>query len=158
MIKPTRITSALLVAIVAVFASTSSYSAETHVVQMLNKHPTDKKKRMVYYPAVVYAKPGDTIKYMSKDKGHNVESMKGMLPAGVEKFKSKISRDFELKVTASGVYGVRCTPHYGAGMVGLVVVAGDGVEAGLAAAKKVRKIGRAKRVFNELFDEVESKL
>ncbi|MEM9359985.1 MAG: hypothetical protein AAGB04_27685, partial [Pseudomonadota bacterium] len=63
-------------------ASAPILAAETHVVEMLNKHPTDKKKRNVYYPAVVYAKPGDTIKFVSKDKGHNAETIKGMLPKG----------------------------------------------------------------------------
>ncbi|MEM8970442.1 MAG: pseudoazurin [Pseudomonadota bacterium] len=138
--------------------SVGSIAGETHVVEMLNKHPTDKKKRMVYLPAVVYAKPGDTIKFVSKSKGHNVESMKGMLPDGAEKWKSRLSKDFELTLSKPGVYGYRCTPHYGAGMVGLIVVEGDGVKETLETAKKVRTVGRAKRVFKELFAEVEAKL
>lgn len=149
--------SMLALVAVAVMMPTASL-AETHVVEMLNKDPDDPKKRMVYRPTIVYAKPGDTVKFVSKDRGHNVQSIKGMLPEGAEKFRSKINKDFELKLDASGVYGYRCTPHYAAGMVGVIVVEGDNIAETLAEARKARKVGRSKKVFKELLDQVEAKL
>ncbi len=149
------------VTLMAVFVLTTqpdAAMAETHVVDMLNKHPTDKKRRMVYMPEIVYAKPGDVVKFVPTKKGHNVESMKGMLPDGVKKFKSKINKVFELTVTQPGVYGYKCTPHYAVGMVGLIVVEGDNVRETLEKAKSAKMAARAKKVFERLFAEVEKKL
>ena len=131
--------------------------AETHEVQMLNKHPDDKKKRNVFVPAVLRIKPGDTVKFVSGSKGHNTESMKGMIPEGVDKWKSKISKDFELTFEKPGVYGYKCTPHYTLGMVGLIIVEGDNWKANLAAAKRVRQLGKAKKVFNAIWAKVDAK-
>jgi pseudoazurin len=50
-----------------------------------------------------------------------------------------------------GVYGVKCTPHYGMGMVALVVV---GKPVNLDAAKGVKQTGKAKKVFEALLAEV----
>ncbi|MGD1869328.1 MAG: pseudoazurin [Neomegalonema sp.] len=100
--------------------------AEVHEVQMLNKHPDDKKKRNVFSPALIRIQPGDTVKFISADKGHNTESMKGMIPEGASEWKSKVSKDFEITYEKPGVYGYRCTPHAALGMVGLVDVEGEG--------------------------------
>ena len=129
--------------------------AETHEVLMLNKDPNDKKKRNVFIPLVIKIKPGDTVKFVSVDKGHNSESIEGMIPEGVEKWKSKLSKDFELKLEKPGIYGYFCTPHYGAGMVGIVIVEGDGWDANLEAAKSVKHRGRAKKIFRVLWEEVD---
>lgn len=45
-----------------------------------------------------------------------------MLPDGVEGFKAKMNENFDLTVTAEGVYGVKYAPHFPMGMVALVVV------------------------------------
>ncbi len=156
----TRYVTALLALMVAVVltAQPQVAMAETHIVKMLNRDPEDKKRINVYEPEVVYAKPGDVVKYLPTDPSHNVESMKGMLPKGVKKFRSKINKVFEVKVTESGVYGVKCTPHFATGMVGLIVVEGDNVRESLEKAKKVKTRGRAKKRFKEMFAEVEKKL
>lgn len=129
--------------------------AETHEVQMLNKHPDDKKKRNVFVPAVIKIKPGDTVKFVSGSKGHNTESIKGMIPEGGKPWKSKISRDFEVTFDQPGIYGYRCTPHYTLGMVGIVIVEGDGWDANLEAAKGVKQRGRSRKIFDALWAEVD---
>jgi pseudoazurin len=50
-----------------------------------------------------------------------------------------------------GVYGVKCAPHYGMGMVALVVV-GQPVNEEEAGA--VKQTGKAKKVFADLFAQV----
>ena len=45
---------------------------------MLNKGA---EGAMVFEPALVKVAPGDTVKFVATDKGHNAETIKGMLPA-----------------------------------------------------------------------------
>ena len=139
-------TVAIAAAAAAAIFMAGGAQAEEHVVHMLNK---GEKGAMVFQPALVIAAPGDTVRFVPTDKSHNVESVKGMLPDGVEPFKSKINEEFVLEVGADGVYGVKCTPHYGMGMVALVV-AGD--QANAAEAKAVKHSGKAKAVFAGLFE------
>lgn len=53
------------------------------------------------------------------------KSIKGMLPAGTETFKSRVNDPFDLTVTETGLYGIKCTPHFGMGMVMVVQVGED---------------------------------
>lgn len=137
------------IAICAVLALTTGFaSAAEFEVKMLNKGAAG---AMVFEPAFVAAQPGDVINFVSVDKGHNVESIEGMLPDGVEPFKSAMNKDFSMTVTAEGLYGVKCTPHFGMGMVGLVQV---GAPANLEAAKAVPQKGKAAKRFEEIFAQV----
>ncbi|MTI02075.1 pseudoazurin [Roseibium sp. RKSG952] len=96
--------------------------AETFEVQMLNKGSDG--ERMVFEPAFIQAAPGDTIKFIASDKGHNAETAKGMLPDGAEPFKGKINEEIEVTLDTEGVYGVICKPHYAMGMV-MTIAVGD---------------------------------
>ncbi len=96
--------------------------AETHEVQMLNKGADG--ARMVFEPAFVQAAPGDTIRFVATDKGHNAESVKGMVPEGAEMFAGKINEEIEVTLDAEGVYAVMCKPHYAMGMV-MTIAVGD---------------------------------
>lgn len=93
--------------------------AENIEVHMLNKGADGV---MVFEPAYIKANPGDTITFIPVDKGHNVESIKDMIPEGAEKFKSKINENYVLTVTQPGAYLVKCTPHYAMGMIALIAV------------------------------------
>ncbi len=53
-------------------------------VHMLNKGA---EGAMVFEPAFVKVAPGDTVTFIPTDKGHNVETIKGMIPEGAEAFK-----------------------------------------------------------------------
>ncbi|MCG5479575.1 pseudoazurin [Sinorhizobium alkalisoli] len=88
-------------------------------VHMLNKGADGV---MVFEPAFVKLNPGDTVTFIPTDKGHNVETIKDMIPDGAEPFKSKMSETHKVSFDVPGVYGVKCTPHVGMGMVGVVVV------------------------------------
>ncbi|MEO9819658.1 MAG: pseudoazurin [Paracoccaceae bacterium] len=94
--------------------------AETFEVQMMNKGSDG--ERMVFEPAFVQAAPGDTIKFIAADKGHNAEVSKGMLPEGAEAFKGKVNEEFEVTLDVEGVYGVICKPHFAMGMVMTIAV------------------------------------
>ncbi len=133
-----------LLAMIAVGAN-----AETFEVKMLNK---GEEGAMVFEPAFVKAQVGDVIRFLPTDKGHNVEDIKGMLPEGVEGFKTKFNEEFELKVEQEGIYGVKCTPHYAMGMIALIQV-GDAVN--LEEAEAVKQKGKAKGRMADLFEQVE---
>ncbi|MEM9170317.1 MAG: pseudoazurin [Pseudomonadota bacterium] len=130
--------------------------ATTHEVKMLNAHPDNPRQRMVYVPRVLSVKPGDTITFISSDPGHNTQSTNGMIPDGAESWKSKAGQDFSVTLTEPGIYGYNCQPHVAAGMVGLIVVEGEGKTANLEAAKSVNQIGLAKRVWGEIWGEAEA--
>ncbi len=137
---------ALLIATLMAFGLLSGMANAAEIeVKMLNK---GEKGGMVFVPDLIVAAPGDQIKFLPTDKGHNVESIKGMLPDGVEKFKSKFNKVYVLTVEKEGIYGVKCTPHYGLGMIALISV---GNPANVDAAKAVKQRGKAKKRFNAIF-------
>ncbi|MER9673532.1 pseudoazurin [Mesorhizobium sp. M0208] len=140
----------ILAAAISILALSSGASAEEHVVQMLNK---GEKGAMVFQPAFIKAAPGDTVKFVPTDKSHDAESIKGMLPNGAAAFKGKPNEEITVTLTQEGVYGVKCAPHYGMGMVALIVV---GKPVNLDAAKTVKHAGKAKTVFADLFSQIEA--
>ena len=96
----------------AVIAAGAAGAAEFEVM-MLNK---GEKGNMVFEPDFIKAAPGDTIRFVPTDKGHNVETIKGMFPEGAEPFKSKFNEEFTVTVTAEGVYrGIMVAAERGLG-------------------------------------------
>lgn len=144
-----------LLAAAAFAAMTSFAAAETIEVKMLNRDEAG--NRNVFEPAFIVAQPGDVIKFVSTDKGHNSYSLDGMVPEGVEEWKSRINQDFELTVGEAGVYGFGCTPHYGLGMVGLIYVPNEdgSAPANLETAMEVKHRGKAADKFEELFAQLD---
>jgi pseudoazurin len=139
---------AIAAIVLAGFAVVPALAAD-YEVHMLNKGVAG---TMVFEPAFVQAQPGDTVTFIPTDKGHNVEAIKDMLPEGVEIFKSKINETYTLTVDVPGVYGVKCTPHFAMGMVGLIVVGDDtsNLEA-IKAIKVPKKVGeRFEAIYTEL--------
>ncbi|WP_395172702.1 MULTISPECIES: pseudoazurin [Roseibium] len=147
----------VLISMAAIAASGSAIAeGNSYTVQMLNKHPDDRKVRNVFLPLVQVVQPGDTVVFASVDKGHNSESIKGMIPEGAETWRSKISKDETVTFNQPGVYGYRCTPHAALGMVGLIIVKGDGMMNNVEAARAVKHRGKAKVVFEQIWEQVDS--
>lgn len=117
-------------------------AAKDYQVKMLNK---GNGRSMVFSPEVVRIAPGDTVTFVSTDPGHNAESIAGMIPAGAAPFKGKMNQNLTVKFTKPGVYGYKCLPHYGMGMVGAVYVGNS--TANLPQAKAASHPGKAKLVF-----------
>ena len=88
-------------------------------VKMLNKGSDG--QAMVFEPAAIKAAPGDTIKFVPTDKGHDAAAMKGMIPDGAEEFKGKMNQEFSVTLDKEGMVAV--------------VVVGDGAPANLDAVK-----------------------
>jgi len=113
----TNATRLAVAGVIALF--TAPAFAENIEVHMLNKGADGV---MVFEPSYIKANPGDTITFAPTDKGHNVESVKDMIPEGVAPFKSKMNESFVLTVTEPGAYLVKCTPHFSMGMIALISV------------------------------------
>ncbi|WDR05994.1 pseudoazurin [Devosia rhodophyticola] len=122
-----------------------AFAAEFEI-KMLNKGAAG---AMVFEPAFVKIQPGDTVNFVPTDKGHDVESIKGMLPEGVEAFKGKISQPFTMTFDVPGAYGFKCTPHFAMGMIGMVFVGDD--LANLDAAKAVKVPRKPQQRFDEIY-------
>ena len=140
----------MVLAVAALGAAAGAASAADVEVKMLNK---GEEGAMVFEPSFVQVQPGDVVHFVATDKSHDVESVKGMLPEGVEPFKAKMNEAFDLTVTAEGVYGVKCTPHFPMGMVALVVV-GD-PSSNLEAAKAVKNPKKAQERFDAAFAQIQ---
>ena len=125
----------------AALAMASPAAAANHTVKMLNSGPGG---AMVFSPALIKVAPGDTVTFEPTHPTHNAESINGMIPAGAAGFKGALSKPLTVKFSKPGVYGYKCTPHYGMGMVGAVVVGGAG---NLSAAQAVSHPGLAKKRF-----------
>ncbi|MEM9591525.1 MAG: pseudoazurin [Pseudomonadota bacterium] len=138
-----------VIASVLSFGASSLYAAE-HVVKMLNSD--GKGDFMVFEPAFIRAEPGDTVKFVSTDPGHNAETMPEIWPEGAATFQGKMSEDVTLTIDKPGIYGVKCLPHYPLGMIAMVV-AGDPVNADQLEAFKP-PAGVFKKRFEALAQQV----
>ncbi len=140
----------LLIIFIGLFIS-NTVSAEDTTVEMLNKLG---KRSMVFSQEIVRINSSDTIFWKATDKGHNVQFIsKGGVPDGVDKFKSKIGKDTEFTFTMPGIYAYWCTPHKTMGMIGFVIVDND--LSNLDSIKKVKFIGKSKKIAKTLIGEIE---
>lgn len=126
-------------------------AAETTTIEMLNQDPENRRRRMIYQPLVTVVDAGDTVTWVSTDRGHNTVSMDEMMPEGATPWKSKLNQDFEHTFEKAGVYGYLCQPHSSLGMVGLVIVRGEGMMDNVEAARAVKHRGRVAKVFEEIW-------
>ncbi len=94
----------------------SEASAEDLVIDMTSDD--------AFSTRVAHVDVGQTITWLPISKGHNVEFAKG--PDGLKlPSKSKLSEEFSVKFTDTGVYLYWCKPHKETGMLGLIVVGND---------------------------------
>jgi len=138
----------VLGALVAALGFAGAANAAEIEIKMLNKGA---EGVMVFEPSFVKINPGDTVKFLASDKGHNVETIDTMVPEGGKTFVGKMNEEVAITFDRPGVYGYKCKPHYGMGMVGMIVV---GEPTNADQAKAVTHPGKAKQVFTNLFDKL----
>jgi len=143
------------VAMSAALAPNFLAAGNTFEVLMLNKDPDNPKNKMVFSPRLLKVAVGDTVSFLPENKGHNSEIIKGMLPDGAEGWKGKLNKQVDVTFTVPGFYGYICKPHSNMGMIGLVVVEGDGMLDNLEAARGVKHRGKAKKAWKELWAEAD---
>ena len=96
---------------------------------------------------IAYINVGNTIEWLPKNEGHNVEFLGGpnmnSLPES-----SEVDAFHSITFDASGVYLYQCTPHGNMGMLGLVIVGND--LHNLEAIKKIKLSSTAEAVLQKL--------
>jgi pseudoazurin len=124
-----------------------------YTLEMWNKDPSDKTRKMVFSEEVIRVAPGATVTWLATDKGHNVEFVDG--PDGVElAAKSKVGADATVTFTEPGVYVYVCTPHASMGMIGIVIV-GDATPEAVAMISDAKMNGQSKKKFEALLSELD---
>src|SRR5690606_13311871 len=88
---------------------------------------------------------------VATDPTHNAESILGMLPEGAAAFKGKINEEISVTFEEEGLYGYKCAPHFGLGMIGLIEVGESAVNA--AEAQNVTMPPRAQQRMALLFEQ-----
>ena len=96
---------------------------------------------------------GDTIEWLPKNKGHNVEFLAG---PNMKSLPEKSGLDVSHRITFDlpGVYLYQCTPHGNMGMLGLIIV-GNNID-NLDDIEKVELSRVAKSVLQRLIRVAES--
>ena len=139
----------LIFALILIFGANNTIAADT-TIEMHNKIG---KESMVYSKKIIKINVGDTVFWKSVDKGHNVEFIKRKgVPAGVKKFKSKVSKDAKYTFKVPGIYAYWCTPHKNMGMIGFVIV-GRNLD-NLESIKKIKYRGKSKKIARELIKQI----
>ena len=123
--------------------------AANETIEMLNKQGNES---MVFSKKIVRVSVGDTVFWKATDPGHNVEFIKGGVPEGVGKFKTKFNKDAEYTFEIPGIYAYWCTPHKSMGMIGFVVVGDD--KSNLDAIKKIKFYSKSKKLAPELINSL----
>ena len=128
--------------------SAKAEEKEPLVIEMLNKRG---KEKMLYSQDVAKIDVGQTITWTPDSKGHNVQFVS--VPEGVEKVKSKLSKEFSYTFEQEGVYLYVCTPHASMGMIGVVVVGESDVNLDEVLDYKFR--GKSKKKFKKIAKSLE---
>ncbi len=123
---------AVLVAVLLLAAGAAG--AAEHEIRMLSvlERPGASPEMMVFDPPYLYAEPGDTVRFIPGDPGHNTAS--SLVPEGAESWSSAFGEEVVLQLREEGVYLYACTPHVIMGMVGVVQV-GEATNRAAAEAK-----------------------
>ena len=130
------------------FLSQPSFGAD-QTIEMLNKLD---KEIMVFSKKIAEVDIGDAVFWKATKVGHNVEFIKGGVPEGVGKFRSKLSKDTEYKFEIPGIYAYWCTPHKGMGMIGFIIVGNE--KSNLDRVKKLKYMGKSKKIALELISSL----
>lgn len=128
-------------AVAGLLAAAGQAGAAEIQVKMLDKGA---QGNMVFEPASAKLKPGDTVRFVPTSAGHNVETIKDMLPPGAELVKSPMSKEIVVKFAKPGVYGFKCAPHWGFGMA-FVAKVGEAPNLATAEAAIVKAPPMAKK-------------
>lgn len=156
----TKLMAGALGGILAV-AATGAW-AETHEVEVRNMGSDG--DRMVFEPALVEAEPGDTVRFLFKDPGHNAAAYhpdnRGkpeLIPDGAEVWDSGFKnpgQEYEVTLSTEGAHHYYCLPHEGMGMVGIIAVGDASQGPDLEAVENADIPNRAKKLFRELHQQL----
>jgi pseudoazurin len=140
----------LAAVLMAAFLHAAPAVAESFRVEMRNR---GEHGSMVFEPDFLAIEPGDSVKFIATHKSHNAASIDGMVPESYAGFKGKINEEIEVTFDQPGFYGIKCSPHFGMGMVMLVKVG----EAELTDSIRTLEVpARARPRFDAIFARIDA--
>ncbi|WP_026987945.1 pseudoazurin [Fodinicurvata fenggangensis] len=142
----------LALAIAGTLLISGTALAADYEVEMLNRG--NDGQPMAFEPAYLEIEPGDSVTFVLTEGTHNAEIIPGMLPEGAEAWKGAMNEEFTVTFDQEGLYGYKCLPHYGMGMVGVIKVGDEMSNAD--AAEEVKHPGRAGQKMAELFEQLKT--
>ncbi len=113
----------LAVAATIVLGSAFAQQGETVTITM-----NAQDGQFYFDPVGVHVQPGTTVRFVIENGSHNTvayaeENGKPQrIPEDAQAWSSQIGEDFEITLSAEGVYDFYCLPHESLGMVGRIVV------------------------------------
>lgn len=143
---------ALVLALGAITAMASIVQAAEHKIRMVDR--SEDGQTMSFEPSFLRVEPGDTVTFIPVNKGHNAETILGMVPEAAPAWKGKVNEAISVTLTEPGLYGIKCMPHWAMGMVALIQVGAD--RHNLGALQEVRLPGKAQARMMRLFTKVSS--
>jgi pseudoazurin len=141
---------------VVIEAVTEEVVVET--VAIVEEAPTDSQVHVVtaqglkYAPLVIVIAPGDTVAWENMSS-HDTQAIEGLVPEGSEMWHSAMGENFQQTFSQEGIYIYKCTPHFGAGMGGVIIV---GKPVNLDAIKAAAVKGAAKRLVKKAIQAAEA--
>ncbi|MDO8826748.1 plastocyanin/azurin family copper-binding protein [Methylophaga sp.] len=117
-----------------------------------SKNHTVTAQGLIYEPLVVTIAPGDSVSWTNMST-HNTESLEGLIPEGTEMWISAMSENYSRTFTQEGIYIYKCTPHFGAGMGGAIIV---GNPVNLEQIKSFDAKGATRRLVNRAIQAAEA--
>ncbi|AUZ83270.1 plastocyanin/azurin family copper-binding protein [Methylophaga nitratireducenticrescens] len=133
-------------------AGIAEAAAEVEQATVESKNHTVTAQGLIYNPLVVTIAPGDSVSWTNMST-HNTESLEGLIPEGAEMWVSKMSENYTHTFTQEGIYLYKCTPHFGAGMGGVIIV---GEPVNLEQIKNSGAKGAAKRLVKKAVQAAEA--
>lgn len=116
------------------------------------KNHTVTAQGLIYDPLVVAIAPGDSVSWTNMST-HDTQAIEGLVPEGTELWHSPMSENYTRTFTQEGIYVYKCTPHFGAGMGGAIIV---GEPVNLEQIKNSGAKGAAKRLVNKAVQAAEA--
>ena len=108
----------LILATLVSLTAVPTIAAES-TIEMLN---SKNGENLVFSEKFTKIAKGDTVTFKASKPGHNAEFIPGGFPQGAEELHGQVGKDVAYTFSVPGIYLVRCTPHYGMGMVAVVEV------------------------------------
>jgi pseudoazurin len=105
-----------------------------------------------YDPLVIHIGLGDTVAWENMSS-HDTQSIEGLIPTEAEAWHSGMGENYQRTFLVEGIYVYKCTPHFGAGMGGAIIV---GQPTNLDAIKAIKVKGAAKRLVKKAIKAAES--
>jgi pseudoazurin len=124
---------------------TAPAMAADYTVEMLN----NKDGQMyAYSEKLLKIAKGDTVTWKATNMGHNAVFVPKAFPDGATPLDGMLSKDVSYMFTVPGVYVVKCNPHFGLGMLQVIVV--DNNLSNLDQVKAANYPGKAKTSIDEI--------